>query len=666
MGKTGSSMVKKLLSKLFSFFVRGDRNVIFFYTLSKFRHQRIYRYFRFLLWFYLLFLVIKFRFLKRAPQRCLPTDEQCLKYVADEKRLKQKIGRAEIVSFDVFDSLLFRKVSDPKDVFNIVGHKLGVINYKSKRVFAEQVARKKSESGEITLLQICKVVEDLYGIDASLAYSLELRTEKEVCVANQFYVDLFKAGVLRGKRLIAVSDMYLPSEFIRELLAASGFYIDEIFVSCECNCSKADGRLWKKIRGKFSMKKLVHIGDDCLADMKMCGKAGIDFFGIPNLSWLYQYYRECGIESSVMSLYGAQVNKLHTIQNGRSIFYEFGYIYGGILTYGFCRWLDQLALQNSYDLILFTARDSKVFFDVYARYFGQTKCKYLYISRFAALKISFEKNFDLYFDIMFRSKFKKEYKLTVGKTLRQAELEDLIVYLKEYNLDEKSKLDATTKERLFDFLLDNRFRIAQLYKKDRKAFSEYIDPMVKEAKKICVVDLGWRGTVYSLLADYFKERYPDLQLDGAMVGTNNTKGFYDLVETEKLCSYAFSHRHNISYIKDFKTMLLLELMYSNNTPSVTGYDIKDGAGVAVFGNPEETSGYSFDEMHQGIYDFCAEFDKNNKMFLAPEGISGAEAVAPINKICCTNQKYIKTLFKKVKYSLEVNSPPSRIIKQFKV
>lgn len=40
------------------------------------------------------------------------------------KELKDKIDRADAVSFDIFDTLIMRKIFSPEDVFRLLGEKV--------------------------------------------------------------------------------------------------------------------------------------------------------------------------------------------------------------------------------------------------------------------------------------------------------------------------------------------------------------------------------------------------------------------------------------------------------------------------------------------------------------------------------------------------------------
>lgn len=655
-------MLKKILAYLFERLVKGNEQITYFYTLAKYQHQRIYRHFRFVLWFYFLWLLAKYRLFKVHKYKKLPVFESDFKVYPALNVMKKKLADADVISFDVFDTLILRRVVSPEDVFELIGKKLNVINYRTRRRFAESEARRRSINGEVTLEDICKVIEEFFDIKASIAYEAELQTEREVCFANPYFADLIKNQNLTTKQIIVVSDMYLPSSFIQELLSTNGFRIDKLYVSGEYGYSKVNGELWKIVRTDFFGKKLLHIGDNYISDMKMCGKAGIDFIGVPNLSWAYSPYRQFGVHSLVMSVYSAHINnRLHTRNKNFSKYYEHGYIYGGLLSYGYCSWLEKLSKEREYDLLLFTARDSKVFYDLYNKYFGGVKAAYLYTSRFAALKITIRNNYDMFLDIMFRSKARRKDKISLGAALEQADIGFMMAGLNDAGLSKDTVLDEQTVDFLIAYLIERKQEVIVAYEEDRIAFNSYVSPIIGNAKRICVIDLGWRGTVFSLLHDYFIENNKDINLEGAMLGTSDSKISNDLIESGKLHSYAFSNKHNINFMVDEKRIVMLEVLYSSSDPSVTGYKVSSGVGMPVFENAESTNIGCFEDMHKGIYDFCAEFNAEFSSVLDSVEISGAEAIGEIDAIS-NKPEYYRIIFKNIKFSLEPNAIKTNINK----
>lgn len=655
-------MLNKILAYFYERLVKGNEQITYFYTLAKYQHQQLYRHFRFILWFYFLWLLVKYRLFKVHKYKKLPVFESDFKVYPALTDIQKKLVDVDVISFDVFDTLLLRRVASPEDVFELIGKKLNTINYRSRRIFAESEARRRSVNGEVTLEDICKVIEEFFNIEATKAYDAELQAEREVCFANPYFVDLLRNQNLSTKQIIVVSDMYLPSSFINELLSSNCFHINKVYVSCEYDCSKADGKLWAIVKADFSSKKMLHIGDNYISDMKMCGKAGIDFIGVPNISWAYSPYRQCGVHSLVMSVYSAHINNsLHTRNNDFSKYYEHGYIYGGLLSYGYCSWLEKLSKEREYDLLLFTARDSKVFYDLYNKYFGGVKAAYLYTSRFAALKITIRNNYDMFLDIMFRSKARCKDKISLGSALEQADIGFMMAGLNEVGLSKDTVLDEQTVDWLIAYLIERKQQVIAAYEEDRIAFDSYVSPIIGDAKKICVIDLGWRGTVFSLLHDYFIENNKDINLEGAMLGTSDSKISNDLIESGKLHSYAFSNKHNINFMVDEKKIVMLEVLYSSSEPSVKGYRISAGIGVPVFEAGDKVNSNYFEDMHRGIYDFCAEFNTKLNYVLDTMCISGAEAIGAIHFIS-NKAEYTRMLFKNIKFSLEPNAKKINIDK----
>ena len=56
----------------------------------------------------------------------------------DIQKVKEKINLAKVVSFDVFDTLLFRITSSPEVIFDLTGEKFGIDNYRNLRMKSQQ------------------------------------------------------------------------------------------------------------------------------------------------------------------------------------------------------------------------------------------------------------------------------------------------------------------------------------------------------------------------------------------------------------------------------------------------------------------------------------------------------------------------------------------------
>ena len=83
-------------------------------------------------------------------------------------------------------------------------------------------------------------------------------------------LDLIRDYRKRGKRILFISDMYLPSDFLRFQLRRFGFWEegDRIYVSGEIGLTKYSGNLFRYIQReeKISRCSWKHVGDNTYSD----------------------------------------------------------------------------------------------------------------------------------------------------------------------------------------------------------------------------------------------------------------------------------------------------------------------------------------------------------------------------------------------------------------
>lgn len=195
--------------------------------------------------------------------------------------LLNKINKHRIISFDVFDTLLERKVSLPKDIFCLVGQTVlnGENSFVQDRIEAEAKAREKSLSGEVTLDDIYHVLSYKYGDKTSQLMEEEIRQEIDNSIPKESILPFYRHAIKNGKKVIIISDMYLSSEIIGKMLKKNG--INEysyLFVSNEHGCDKRSGRLFNIAIETLgvSREELLHIGDSLSADFRGAKKAHVD------------------------------------------------------------------------------------------------------------------------------------------------------------------------------------------------------------------------------------------------------------------------------------------------------------------------------------------------------------------------------------------------------
>lgn len=191
------------------------------------------------------------------------------------------IAGVDIISFDVFDTLVQRTVDKPSDVFDIVAGKSNISDFKAQRMLAEKRARERVGSSEIRLIDIYGELNSIYK-DCDWLMLLEIESELEVCRADEKMKAFYERAKDLGKRIVITSDMYLPSEVIGVILKKCGYEgYEKLFVSSEYGVMKRDGRLYDVVKKACEVSDgscILHIGDHPLADYTAAKKMGLHSF----------------------------------------------------------------------------------------------------------------------------------------------------------------------------------------------------------------------------------------------------------------------------------------------------------------------------------------------------------------------------------------------------
>ena len=184
-----------------------------------------------------------------------------------------------IYSFDVFDTCLVRLCGKPSNVFEILSEQISSIltlSEHQRQLFVSLRANTTGKSLQEIYNKICQSIEITISPDTLV--QMELVLEQEVLSPVEKISKLIKSLRKTGF-IIFISDMYLPSNFIRQILIKYELCDenDLIYVSCEQNASKYDASLFKKIKKelKVSYSSWIHYGDNIISDYQIPSKLGI-------------------------------------------------------------------------------------------------------------------------------------------------------------------------------------------------------------------------------------------------------------------------------------------------------------------------------------------------------------------------------------------------------
>ncbi len=293
-----------------------------------------------------------------------------------------------IESFDIFDTVLTRRVGDPRAAFLQLGQRLA-----SKQLIAcsgESFARQrtaaeirafKNAGGLDSSVNIGTIYDEMrvsLGIDRSTQGKLiaeELDLESDLLVPMSDGVQRIAAARMRGHEVVFVSDMYLPSWFIREQLVLHKLIEDEdrLFVSNEYSASKATGALWPHVLRELgvSAKHVHHTGNDKRSDFLTPQRAGMRATHVDagNLNRFEKQLEMWAYETDGMtSLLAGASRRVRTELHGQTEHERhIRDVTAGVVTpflIGNVLWILRQAMESHIEKVFFIARDGQIMLDI--------------------------------------------------------------------------------------------------------------------------------------------------------------------------------------------------------------------------------------------------------------------------------------------------------------
>lgn len=356
----------------------------------------------------------------------------------EQQEIKKSIQDTdcEIVSFDVFDTLLVRPFWKPTDLFlfmepyvtDLVGT-IDNVEFHLLREEAEHNARKrvigcqKNIYGEVTLDEI---YEELGILCPHLKpYLAELKQyeidcEMRFCARRSKGMELVDFAIESGKQIVYTSDMYLSAAFILKMLEKNGFPANvKCFVSCETGFSKSQGMMYRYVTNELKCRpdQIVHVGDNLHSDVEMAKKYGLKAFHLPKAvecmmgqvrdhyygsSYYNLFCDDYGVElrSAGMkwfvgfrSMIAVTANRVFDNPFTPTVYFSdysanpsrVGYMAFGPYLFAIAYWLLECCQKEKFDQINFIARDGWVplkAFELLKNVLSlKLKCNYVYASR---------------------------------------------------------------------------------------------------------------------------------------------------------------------------------------------------------------------------------------------------------------------------------------------
>lgn len=318
--------------------------------------------------------------------------------MAEKSKLYQKlIDKHQIISFDIFDTLLVRPYIKPSDMFFHLEKIYSLQGFAKHRITAESSAREKTQAEEINYEAIYTLINKRY----ETMQEKELAFEKRILQANPEMPPLFQYALENGKKVIIISDMYLSKTFLEQILNEKGYkgYF-RFYLSSELGKTKSTGSLYTHVLSDLRCvpSALLHIGDNRHSDYLMPRKYGIHALHYQKLvgqlcaanKKTYTFYQKNPDSLGASILLGILANG-RVSQKHENYFEQFGYEYGGAAVYAYLQWLKEQFTKDNIEEVLFVARDGYSLYKISKMYNnmqgGGGVSHYIYLPRIAERNI---------------------------------------------------------------------------------------------------------------------------------------------------------------------------------------------------------------------------------------------------------------------------------------
>ena len=273
----------------------------------------------------------------------------------------------KMYSYDIFDTILYRKVPKPIDIFYLVEQQIPgswkAGSFADVRRKTEFWLRRFSRK-EITVEDIYEKIGKKYQLQDPVINTIkgtELKTEKEYSILNQTIVDEIKDHIQSGDEVVLISDMYWHEEQIRDWLAEKDEVFNNlpIYISCDYGVTKASGKLYELVKEKEQVdyRSWIHTGDNRNSDGEVPKRLGITC-NIVKGGRKYDFEKKIDIkDKNLLDVYGL-ITEAEAFSNGDA--YDLGASVVAPMVYQYVDWVLKQAVEKKIATLYFVLRDGYI------------------------------------------------------------------------------------------------------------------------------------------------------------------------------------------------------------------------------------------------------------------------------------------------------------------
>lgn len=528
-----------------------------------------------------------------------------------KRELKEKIRSADIVSFDLFDTLVMRQILSSDDVIEYVDCKL-----KEQESYIKDFCKRRLESEKGLSRETAPTLTEIYqnmlsseednsaiNITPEKLADLEWNIDLGLLVARKEVCDLFRETVKSGKKVYIVSDTYYSKRQLERILVLCGIEeYEDILDSSEYGTDKRRG-LYGVLKDREGDKKYLHIGDDLAADIEAAKYweinacrilSGADILeSLGNLG--FSEHIECLADRLKAGMFVAKIfnSPFQFEKEDRRLelkdAYDIGYLLCAPVISDFVLWFQKQLEKEGIQNIWFGARDGYLIKKMYANlmqaYHKTDESMYFLTSRTAAIRAGVESEEDIrYVDEM-------KYSGTLEENLYER------FGIEAAHISNEDVLDSAAGLLKYkDVILQNAHMQSANYKK-------YILRLNGREGKIAFFDFVAKGTTQMYiqrLVDYPIKGFYFLQLEA------------DYMKNKKLeiCSFGEAENAVNNGVQDavFENYYILETLLTAPHSSVSGFD-ENGQPIYALESRKDSALCCIERAQEGILDYFKSYLK---------------------------------------------------------
>ena len=286
----------------------------------------------------------------------------------------------EYVSLDVYDTLLVRPYVRPKDVFRHIELKEDAPGFVEERIAAEK--RCMSSPLPTTLDRIYEEIPEQY----KHLKEKELEYESNPVCPKRILETYRK--ILAEHKVVMVSDMYLPSEFIQDLLKKNGIDgYERFYLSSVNGVSKGKGNMFDYVANDLGIEKsqIIHVGDNIKTDFLNPKKQGYNAILTEKPVSSYfkrhrkakRFYDSSGSVGASIVIGMDVIREYNDTEDG--FWKDVSYRFGGPLVSDYARFVSEHMRKD--DVVMLAARDGYNIEKVLNIISPEVRTHYVYVPR---------------------------------------------------------------------------------------------------------------------------------------------------------------------------------------------------------------------------------------------------------------------------------------------